>query len=181
MERPMEHKYWLAHPDFDYCDVFRKPPLQIEEVWAFAQTGHVPKLDLRWNPDRENALRPDFPIGAHGLLMSPRAAELLLPWLGEWALHAEVSLEGAGFTIAIPTAIYDAMDETSSVGDQILPSGHWFSVEKLVLIKERIGPSPFFRLPNRGINKRMILADEIVDTAMSAGLTGLVFREVAVR
>lgn len=180
----MARRYWKAQYDLDFYGVYHEPPPpQPEEVHAIGAAGRShPFRYLCNNPGgtRQAADLP-YPYGG-GVLMNLRAAEVLLPLLAPWAnIQSDVLVNGRPTHIlAIVNHVYDAMNEARSLGTRGSQSGIWLSVKDLHLVDAKIGRSPIFRLPNRGLQWDHVLGEEVVNTIQAHQLTGLILQEVVV-
>ncbi len=184
----MTRRYWRArHNISDYCAAYHQaPPLQNEDVQRIAETGakHAFRY-LNNNEDPKSPPKPmpdmPYPFGG-GLLMSIRAAEVLLPLISPWAnIQSDVLVDGQpSHILAIVTQTYDAMNEATSIGKRGARSGIWLEVTELHLIDAKIGPAPIFRATTTGIQWDPILSEEIVDAIRTHELTGLTLHEAVV-
>lgn len=180
----MARRYWRAKYDRDVYGMYHEPPPpQPEDVHAIGERGEPHPFRYLSNNNEGGRAAADlpYPFGG-GLLMSIRAAEVLLPLISPWTnIQSDVLVDGQpSHILAIVTQTYDAMNETTSIGKRGGRSGIWLEVKELHLIDAKVGPSPIFRVPNTGVQWDHILSEEIVDAIRAHELTGLTLHEAVV-
>jgi len=180
----MTRRFWRARYDRNFYAVYHEPPPpQPEDVQAIGEKGDPHPFRYLSNNREGGRLAADlpYPFGG-GLLMNLRAAEVLLPLISSWTnIQSDVQVDRQpSHILAIVTQVYDAMNESTSVGRRGARSSIWLDVEELHLSDAKIGPSPIFRVPNAGLQWNHILSEEIVDAVRKNELTGLMLQEAVV-
>jgi hypothetical protein len=180
----MTRRYWRAkYNHIDYCGLYhRAPPPQPEKVQKVAEMGA--KWAFRYFNTNKESVKPipDLPYSGGGeLVMSLRAAEVLLPLISPWTtIQSDVLVDGKpSHVLAIVTQTYDAMNTQTTVG-RYHDSGIWLDVKELHLIDSKIGPSPIFRVPTTGVQWDHFLSEEAVNAIRAHELTGLILHQVIV-
>jgi hypothetical protein len=126
----------------------------------------------------EQLLPSDAPwLGAHALLLRPRAVHALSPLLAGHAELLPLECGGEDLVVVNPLHVVDALDERASRVQRFSPSGRIFIIQKHVFVPERISGLPFFKIPSLRVSPTYV-TDSFVEQWRKEGLQGIQFRQV---